>query len=132
MEIHPGRVTIVNDAYNANPDSVESALRTVVAMANRPVAVLGLMAELGPVSVAEHRRIGRLARDLGFRLVVVVGEDDGIAEGAGDVARRVATPDDALDALSGELRSGDVVLVKASRTVGLETVALRLVEGVAA
>jgi UDP-N-acetylmuramoyl-tripeptide--D-alanyl-D-alanine ligase len=44
----------------------------------------------------------------------------------------VATPDDALDALSGELRSGDVVLVKASRTVGLETVALRLVEGVAA
>jgi UDP-N-acetylmuramoyl-tripeptide--D-alanyl-D-alanine ligase len=132
MEIHPGRVTIVNDAYNANPDSVESALRTVVAMANRPVAVLGLMAELGPVSVAEHRRIGRLARDLGFRLVVVVGEDDGIAEGAGDVARRVATPDDALDALSGELLSGDVVLVKASRTVGLETVALRLVEGVAA
>lgn len=132
MEIHPGRVTVVNDAYNANPDSVESAMRTVVAMANRPVAVLGLMAELGPVSVGEHRRIGRLARDLGFRLVVVVGEDDGIAEGAGDIARPVATADEALDVLSGELRSGDVVLVKASRAVGLETVALRLVEGVAA
>ena len=132
MEIHPGPITIVNDAYNANPDSVESALRTVIAMADRPVAVLGLMAELGPVSGTEHRRIGALARALGFRLVVVVGEDDGIAEGAGDIARPVATEDAALDELSRELRDGDVVLVKASRAVGLEKLARRLVEGAAA
>jgi UDP-N-acetylmuramoyl-tripeptide--D-alanyl-D-alanine ligase len=132
MEVHRGRVTIVNDAYNANPDSVESALRTVAVMSDRRIAVLGLMAELGPVSVDEHRRIGRLARELGFSLVVVVGEDHGIAEGAGDIAVAVAEPDDALAVLAAELRSGDVVLVKASRAVGLETVAMRLREEAAA
>ena len=132
MEVARGRVTIVNDAYNANPDSVESALRTVAVMSDRRIAVLGLMAELGPVSVDEHRRIGRLARELGFSLVVVVGEDHGIAEGAGDIAVAVAEPDEALAVLAAELRSGDVVLVKASRTVGLETVAVRLREEAAA
>jgi UDP-N-acetylmuramoyl-tripeptide--D-alanyl-D-alanine ligase len=132
MEVHRGRVTIVNDAYNANPDSVESALRTVTFMSDRRIAVLGLMAELGPVSVDEHRRIGRLAKELGFSLVVVVGEDHGIAEGAGDIAVAVAEPDDALAVLAAELRSGDVVLVKASRAVGLETVAMRLREEAAA
>lgn len=132
MEVARGRVTIVNDAYNANPDSVESALRTVAVMSDRRIAVLGLMAELGPVSVDEHRRIGRLARELGFSLVVVVGEDHGIAEGAGDISVAVAEPDDALAVLAAEVRSGDVVLVKASRAVGLEKVAMRLREEAAA
>ena len=61
-------VTLVNDAYNANPDSVEAALRTVAKMPGRHVAVLGLMAELGSVEEAEHLRIGRLAAGVGMRV----------------------------------------------------------------
>jgi UDP-N-acetylmuramoyl-tripeptide--D-alanyl-D-alanine ligase len=128
MEIHRGSVTVVNDAYNANPDSVEAAMRTVAKMAGRHVAVLGLMAELGTVEEAEHLRIGRLAAELGFAAVVVVGDDPGIARGAGRIARSVADPATAARVLDGFVRDGDVVLVKASRAVGLEGLALDLVE----
>lgn len=126
MEIHSGRFTVVNDAYNANPDSVASALRTVAAMPGRPVAVLGRMAELGDVSMAEHERIGLLADELGFALVVVVGRDDGLAAGAGEIAVPAADEDAAMRILESQLHEDDVVLVKASRAVGLETLALRL------
>ncbi len=128
MEIHRGRYTVVNDAYNANPDSVEAALRTVAEMPGRHVAVLGKMAELGPVEKAEHLRIGDLAHDLGFAAVIVVGEDPGIAEGARPIARPVPDADAALAILDEYLRDGDTVLVKASRSVGLERLALRLAE----
>ena len=132
MEIHRGPVTVVNDAYNANPDSVEAALRTVSAMPGRHVAVLGLMAELGVVEEEEHLRMGALARSLGFAAVVVVGDEPGIAAGAGPIARRVATADEALRVLDQFLREGDVVLVKASHVVGLDVLARRLAEEVAA
>lgn len=128
MEIHRGSVTVVNDAYNANPDSVEAALRTVAKMPGRHVAVLGLMAELGTVEEEEHLRIGRLVAELGFAAVVVVGDDPGIARGAGRIARNVSDPATAARVLSGFVRDGDVVLVKASRSVGLEGLALDLVE----
>ena len=128
MEIHRGSVTVVNDAYNANPDSVAAALRTVAAMPGRHVAVLGEMAELGPVAETEHVRIGRLAEELGFAAVVVVGDDPGIARGAGRIARGVADTTAAARVVRGFLRDGDVVLVKASRSVGLEGLALGLVE----
>ena len=128
MEIHRGSVTVVNDAYNANPDSVATALRTVAAMPGRHVAVLGEMAELGPVAETEHVRIGRLAEELGFAAVVVVGDDPGIARGAGRIARGVADTTAAARLVRGFLRDGDVVLVKASRSVGLEGLALGLVE----
>jgi UDP-N-acetylmuramoyl-tripeptide--D-alanyl-D-alanine ligase len=128
MEIHPGPITIVNDAYNANPDSVEAALRTTVRLPGRHIAVLGLMAELGPVAEAEHVRIGALATELGFDEVVVVGADPGIARGAGETARSVEDAAAAAGVLRNMLRHGDVVLVKASRVVGLETLAEQLVE----
>lgn len=128
MEVHHGSLTIVNDAYNANPDSVEAALRTVAELPGRHVAVLGRMAELGPVEATEHVRIGRLAADLGFAAVVVVGDDAGIAAGSGRLARPVPDAVTAERVLRGFLRDGDVVLVKASRAVGLETLALELVE----
>lgn len=128
MEIHRGGVTVVNDAYNANPDSVEAALRTVAKLPGRHVAVLGLMAELGTVEEEQHVRIGRLAADLGFAAVVVVGVDPGIARGAGRIARNVPDPATAARVLRGFVRDGDVVLVKASRAVGLEGLALELVE----
>jgi UDP-N-acetylmuramoyl-tripeptide--D-alanyl-D-alanine ligase len=128
MEIHRGSITVVNDAYNANPDSVEAALRSVAAMPGRHIAVLGLMAELGSVEVAEHERIGRLAAELGFAAVVVVGDDPGIARGAGRIARTVTDAAGASRLVRGFLRDGDVVLVKASRAVGLEELALDLAE----
>ncbi len=126
MEIHRGSFTVVNDAYNANPDSVEAALRTVAAMPGRHVAVLGAMAELGPVEEEEHVRIGTLAADLGFATVVTVGDDPGIARGAGAITRPAADPAAALRLLDTLIEPGDVVLVKASRAIGLEGVAAML------
>ena len=128
MEIHRGAYTVVNDAYNANPDSVEAALRTVIRLPGRPVAVLGHMAELGPVEEAEHLRIGALAAELGFAEVIVVGHDPGIARGAGTVATTVDDPAEAPAAVKRRLRPGDTVLVKASRAVGLERLAQDLIE----
>ncbi len=128
MEVHPGRFTVVNDAYNANPDSMAAALRTVAAMPGRHVAVLGLMAELGSAARDAHLQVGALAKDLGYETVVVVGEDPGLAEGAGKIARSVATVADAREAIAELVRDGDIVLVKASRAVGLEGMAEELVE----
>ena len=130
MEIHQGSVTVVNDAYNANPDSMAAALRTVATMPGRHVAVLGLMAELGEVAEREHVRIGELVRSLGFAAVIVVGDEPGIAVTAGRIARKVEDGDEALRVLEGFRRDGDVVLVKASHSVGLEALAMRLVEEV--
>jgi UDP-N-acetylmuramoyl-tripeptide--D-alanyl-D-alanine ligase len=126
MEVIRGWFTVVNDAYNANPDSMEAGLRTVAAIPGRSVAVLGLMAELGSVSEEEHRHIGLLARDLGFSLVFVVGEDHGIAAAAGDIARSCADIATADAAIRAAIEPGDVVLVKASRAAGLERIAIDL------
>ena len=126
MEIHRGRFTVVNDAYNANPDSVEAAMRTVAEMPGRHIAVLGTMAELGPIERTEHERIGRLAADLGFANVITIGDEPGIAAGAGAIGRNVTDPDAAYRIVTGLVDDGDVVLVKASRAVGLEGLALRL------
>ena len=126
MEIHRGRYTVVNDAYNANPDSMEAAMRTVAAMPGRHVAVLGTMAELGSVEAAEHARIGRLAGELGFAAVVTVGDEPGIAAAAGAIGRNVPDVAAARKVVGNLLDAGDVVLVKASRAVGLEEFALEL------
>lgn len=115
--------TIVNDAYNANPTSVASALRSVKEMAGDRVvwAVLGPMTELGPVSAPEHVRMGRLAADLGYDGVIALGEEGaGIARGAGSIAVRVASAQEAADTLGRSVPRGAVVLVKASRVVSLE------------
>lgn len=128
MEIHRGRYTVVNDAYNANPDSVRAALRTVASLPGRHVAVLGKMAELGQVEAEEHRRMGAEAARLGYETVVTVGDDPGYAAGAGAIVRPASGISDALEMLAEVIRDGDVVLVKASRSVGLETLAHRLIE----
>lgn len=127
IPIGDGSVTIVNDAYNANPDSVTAALETVAAMPGRRVAVLGKMHELGESEQAAHREMGALASSLGFE-VIVVGEDPGIASGAGPDARIVSTPDAAVVVLRQIMEPGDVVLVKASRAAGLEAVVHSLQE----
>ena len=126
MEIHRGRFTVVNDAYNANPDSMEAAMRTVAEMPGRHIAVLGTMAELGPLEVSEHERIGSLADALGFAAVITVGDEPGIARAAGPIARNVPDAEAAHDIVSSIVRDGDIVLVKASRAIRLEQLALQL------
>ncbi|QMW67765.1 UDP-N-acetylmuramoyl-tripeptide--D-alanyl-D-alanine ligase [Mumia sp. ZJ1417] len=123
---------VVNDAYNANPESVAAALRAVVAMAHgrRVVTVLGEMLELGGAAGAAHASVGSLAADLGVTQVVAVGvgarqiHEAAAAAGADSVL--VDDLDDALAWLRGYLRAGDIVLVKASRASGLERLAAAL------
>ncbi len=128
MDVHQGVFTVVNDAYNANPQSVASALATVAAMPGRHIAVLGPMLELGPVCEREHVRMGKRASDLGFANVIVVGTDHGYAQGAGDIAVHATDIADAHDTLTAILQPGDTVLIKASRGAGLEHLAMELIE----
>lgn len=116
------RFTVVNDAYNANPDSMAAALTTVAAMPGRHIAVLGKMHELGVFEAEAHREAGALAASLGFE-VIAVGDDPGIAEGAGKVAVSVPDVPTAVERVRASLRTGDIVLIKASRAAGLEEVA---------
>jgi UDP-N-acetylmuramoyl-tripeptide--D-alanyl-D-alanine ligase len=133
MDVHRGRYTVVNDAYNANPQSVEAALRAAAAMpGDRHIAVLGPMAELGSVCEDSHRAMGALARDLGYDAVVVVGPDHGYVLGAGDLVTNATDLEDGADTLRAVVRPGDVVLVKASRASGLERLALDLAQDASA
>lgn len=138
MEVteRPDGVTVVNDAYNANPESMRAALRALVAMGRgrRTWAVLGHMAELGDEALAEHDAVGRLAVRLNVSKLVAVGgrEASWLQLGAynegswGEESVHVSDAQAAVDLLRSELRPGDVVLVKASRSVGLESVAQAL------
>lgn len=132
-------VTVINDTYNANPDSMRAALTTLAHIGSRrgsqarTFAVLGEMRELGDSSTREHEAIGGLAARLDISQLVAVGEAarplhlGAIREGPWE-GESVAVPDarSTIAFLRGALRAGDVVLVKASRAVGLETVALAL------
>jgi UDP-N-acetylmuramoyl-tripeptide--D-alanyl-D-alanine ligase len=131
-------VTVVNDAYNANPESMRAALAALAGLpATRRVAVLGGMAELGPGAEEEHRRLGRDAVAAGVDLVVAVGADAvGIADGAraaglpaGEGTVHVPDRAAARTLLTERVRPGDAVLVKASRAYGLELLAEDLLAG---
>ncbi|MCX2922552.1 UDP-N-acetylmuramoyl-tripeptide--D-alanyl-D-alanine ligase [Streptomyces sp. NEAU-W12] len=138
MEVteRPDGVTVVNDAYNANPESMRAALRALAAMGKgrRTWAVLGKMAELGDEALAEHDAVGRLAVRLNVSKLVAVGGREAAwlqlgayNEGSwGEESVHVSDAQAAVDLLRSELRQGDVVLVKASRSVGLESVAQAL------
>jgi UDP-N-acetylmuramoyl-tripeptide--D-alanyl-D-alanine ligase len=126
----PSGARLLNDAYNANPTSMAAAVDALAALPGRRFAVLGPMAELGRHSAAEHRRLGQLVAAANVELLVAVNAPD-LAEGAraaGTKAVDVATAQEAVAALSPHLQSGDAVLIKASRVVGLERVAEALVE----
>lgn len=129
-QVRADGLVVVNDAYNANPESVEAALRAVAEIGHgRAVAVLGAMLELGDQSHQAHVRIGRLAAELGFVRVVVVGEGArGIAEGAGPIAEIVEDVDVATRTLPASLSGDQVVLVKASRGARLERVSQALLQ----
>jgi UDP-N-acetylmuramoyl-tripeptide--D-alanyl-D-alanine ligase len=128
-------VTVVNDAYNANPESMRAALEAVrhIAAGRRAHVVLGGMAELGARSASEHERLGETAARLGPASLIVVGEE-AVLTGARRVESWsgdgvvVGDVEAALVELRRRLRPGDVVLAKGSRVNGLERVAAALLE----
>ena len=128
-------VTVINDAYNANPEGMAAALATLatVARGRRAFAVLGPMNELGEESQRRHEEAGGLAARAGVAGLIVVGEHAApmLTGAKAERAWRgelISVPDaeSAVTALGNLLGPGDVVLVKASRTIGLERVALAL------
>jgi UDP-N-acetylmuramoyl-tripeptide--D-alanyl-D-alanine ligase len=128
-------VVIINDAYNANPESVRAALDALVHMAGsgRAFAVLGHMAELGSSSASAHVEVGSYAASLGVAGLIAVGDEAApVLEGARGVRSwhgdAVAVPDGsgAVTFLREQLKPGDVVLVKASRAASLESAAAEL------
>jgi UDP-N-acetylmuramoyl-tripeptide--D-alanyl-D-alanine ligase len=133
----PDGVVLIDDTYNANPQSMAAALRSVVAWkgAGRALAVLGDMGELGDAAVEAHRGVGRLAAEPGLDLLVAVGRHAGTTlEGAragglaGERALACAEHGEAAEALRPMLRPGDWVLVKGSRSARME----RIVEALGA
>jgi UDP-N-acetylmuramoyl-tripeptide--D-alanyl-D-alanine ligase len=134
MEIHDlNEVLLINDSYNANPESMEAALRTLVLLTQerggRSWAFLGTMHELGSNSAQMHKRIGHLAGELGIdHLISIANQDylDGLTETQththyfGSVAE--------ANTLETEFEAGDVVLVKASRAEHLEELANSFIE----
>jgi UDP-N-acetylmuramoyl-tripeptide--D-alanyl-D-alanine ligase len=146
MQVHTRAygVTVVNDAYNANPDSMRAGLKALAWMAGSADphrtswAVLGEMAELGDDAIAEHDSIGRLAVRLDVSRLVVVGtgrsmsamHHGAVMEGSwGSEAVMVDDADAALELLRAEVGPGDVVLVKASNSAGLGALADALAAG---
>jgi UDP-N-acetylmuramoyl-tripeptide--D-alanyl-D-alanine ligase len=130
-------VLVVNDAYNANPESMRAALDTVAAMVAARGgavgwAVLGDMLELGSAAAAEHRALGAYATERGITRVVAIGAFAeavvaGAAAGGREVRAELADDaDDAVRRVLADLAPGDVVLVKASRGLALDTVAAAL------
>ncbi|MEJ1180271.1 UDP-N-acetylmuramoyl-tripeptide--D-alanyl-D-alanine ligase [Pseudarthrobacter sp. NPDC055928] len=121
-------VTIINDAYNANPESMRAALRTLADLGRgrRTWAVLGAMLELGPESIREHTVVGTQVVRLNISRLVVVGREarplyvSAVQEGSwGDECSFAETIEDAYELLNAELEPGDLVLFKSSNSVGL-------------
>jgi UDP-N-acetylmuramoyl-tripeptide--D-alanyl-D-alanine ligase len=123
-----GGARLLNDSYNANPESTRAALDALAAIeGRRRIAVLGEMLELGPAAWAEHRAVGRYAAARADVVVTVGDPARAIADGAGERAVALAGNDAAVDWLREHVAAGDVVLVKASRGVRLDEVAAALV-----
>ena len=147
MEVHTNAagLTVVNDAYNANPESMRAALKALAEMTRarrgagapgaRSWAVLGEMAELGEAADAEHDALGRFAVRLNIDTLVVVGRpaarihNGACLEGSwSGESVQVAGAQEASELVRAQSRPGDVVLVKASRVAGLERVAAALLD----
>jgi UDP-N-acetylmuramoyl-tripeptide--D-alanyl-D-alanine ligase len=136
--LRPDGVTVINDAYNASPDSMKAALQTLAQLGrlgSRTVAVLGHMAELGEFSKAEHDAMGRLVVRLNIDQLVVVGDEAKLIhmgasqEGSWDgESQFFSTIDEALEYLRGILSQGDTVLVKSSKSANLRILGDKLME----
>jgi UDP-N-acetylmuramyl pentapeptide synthase len=130
-----GGLLVMDDSYNANPDSVVAGLTTLAQIpgGGRRIAVLGRMAELGHEAERGHRQVGQTAGTLGLSCVITVADEPGwIADAARAAGVReviqTATNEEAARALSAYAREGDVVLVKGSRSVKMERLVQALEE----
>jgi UDP-N-acetylmuramoyl-tripeptide--D-alanyl-D-alanine ligase len=124
LELGEG-IVLVNDCYNANPVSMRAALDHLASIEGaRRIAVLGEMAELGPGAAAYHREVGAHARGEGIDLLIGVGEP----AREYDPDELVGDPAEAAELLAAQLEPGDAILVKGSRSAGLEVVAETLAE----
>ena len=119
-------ITLIDDTYNANPDSMVAALETAAAIQTGPngrhIAVLGRMGELGAHSQAGHRKVGETAASLGVAVAAVGPGSEEISRAAGPDALHFPTHADAADWLATTAKPGDVVLFKGSRTAAIELV----------
>jgi UDP-N-acetylmuramoyl-tripeptide--D-alanyl-D-alanine ligase len=126
---HLGPLLVINDAYNANPDSMVAALKTATQLGTtgRRVAALGRMGELGKESEAAHRRVGRAVAEFQFDYLVTVGEEARLIADAANSAglkstERTDTHQQAIDALLDYLEPGDLLLVKGSFSSSMDRV----------
>ena len=132
MNVHErDRYTVIDDTYNANPTSMKAALDVLAKCGGRRVAILGDMREMGETSPQLHEDVGRYAASLGIDRLLCVGKDSiHLFHGAQSVSACASeyfeTQDDLLVGLSGLIRDGDIVLVKASRGMHLEHTVQRL------
>ena len=122
-----GRLTVLDETYNASPEAVKASLELLASKKGRHFAVIGAMLELGEFSVSYHRMVAEWAVDLGLDGLVVISEGEE-AEVMKEVAssmscfKVVSTPEDALQYLLPWLKAGDFLLLKASRGVALERI----------
>ncbi|MFI5394652.1 MAG: UDP-N-acetylmuramoyl-tripeptide--D-alanyl-D-alanine ligase [Candidatus Binatia bacterium] len=130
----PNGVTVINDAYNANPSSVEAALRALRRFSGRPVVVLGEMRELGDEARRAHRFVGERAAALGVQQLFLLGaQADAVADGAraggmhADAIHVCGSHAEVAEAVVARWQPGDIVLVKGSRGMKMEEV-VRLLE----
>ncbi|MEY4742817.1 MAG: hypothetical protein RIR34_156, partial [Actinomycetota bacterium] len=132
-------ISYINDAYNASPDSTKAALQTLAQLGRqtgrRTVAIIGEMAELGEFSRQEHDAIGRLCVRLNLGLTIAIGEGARLVymgaslEGSYDgEAQFLESLDGAFDVVRGMLRSGDIVLIKSSKSANLRHLGDQLAE----
>ena len=124
-----GGVVIIDDTYNANPDSTLAAIQCLAEMNcnGRRFAVIGGMAELGEMSESEHRKIGAEAVDLGIDFVLSVGEmavqvDEGAREGNKSYSQFFGKHKECAEFINNEACSGDLILIKGSRSSAMENV----------
>ena len=118
-----GKLLLIDDCYNANPDSVRSGIDSMAALGRRRVCILGDMLELGDEGPELHRQVGEYAAEKGVELVLSCGQLGAeITRGAGAAGRYFDTAEDLIEALPGLLQQGDAVLVKASRGARFERI----------
>ena len=116
-------MTVIDDCYNANPNSVKAGIDTLSNFPGRKVALLGDMKELGKNELSLHRVVGEYVREKGVDLLIAVGElSAATAEGFGEGALHFDTVDECIEALDGLLKEGDAVLVKASHSMKFEKI----------
>jgi UDP-N-acetylmuramoyl-tripeptide--D-alanyl-D-alanine ligase len=134
MEIHEGcEMLLINDVYNANPESVEAALRTLVLLTHerggRSWAFLGTMHELGPQSPEMHSQIGALAAEIGIDHLVAISNRDYLSKiPSSQMSTHYFASVKDVAPLLNELEAGDVILVKASRAEHLEVLAHQIID----